>query len=92
MLLVGASGDPRDGLLGFRPELAAEIYDQATNRWALTAPMNVARVQRPSPFSTRAGAGAQLRGWEVAVQIVESSRRPRAFRPGGSVGNVFSGG
>jgi hypothetical protein len=44
VLLVSASGDPRDGLLGFDPALTAEIYDPATNDWTLTGPMAAGRV------------------------------------------------
>ena len=44
VLLVSASGDPDDELLGFDPALTAEIYDPVTNAWALTSPMMLGRV------------------------------------------------
>lgn len=43
VLLVGGNADTRDGLPGLKPELTAEIYDPATNRWTLTGPMKTAR-------------------------------------------------
>ena len=44
VLLVSASGDPRDWLLGFDAALTAELYDPATNDWTLTGPMAAGRV------------------------------------------------
>ena len=91
VLVVSASGDPDDGLLGCDRALTAEIYDPATNAWALTGSMAVGRIAPALALlpdgrvlaagGACAGAGASVEIYDAATNTWTTAtpmNRPRA--------------